>query len=98
MMESGDADREEPLTERKTWLHDSFDDTETLVYASGVVGLGVLVFQEVRKYGVEGMVPVGSQGRPSGFEILNHGLWRADDERGFIYYAFECSHAFSPIL
>ncbi|WP_233890102.1 ATP-dependent DNA ligase [Paraburkholderia flagellata] len=57
MMESGDTDlREQPLNERKAWLRDSFDDTETLIYASGVVGVGVLVFQEVRKYGFEGMV------------------------------------------
>lgn len=45
-----------PLTERKVHLRKSFDNTQTLIYASGVKGEGLLVFNEVENLGLEGMV------------------------------------------
>lgn len=45
-----------PLTERKARLRDNFDDTRTLIYASGIEGAGDFVFGEVVKLDLEGMV------------------------------------------
>ncbi len=57
IMASGDADlRDLPLVERKAHLRDCFDNTDTLVYSSSVVGDGESVFALVRRYGFEGMV------------------------------------------
>jgi ATP-dependent DNA ligase len=43
-------------TERKRFLRDSFDDTGTLVFANGIVGAGLEVFELVKQHGFEGMV------------------------------------------
>jgi len=52
-----DADlREMPLMERKLHLRGSFDNTGTLIYASGVEEEGNLVFGEVEGLGLEGMI------------------------------------------
>jgi bifunctional non-homologous end joining protein LigD len=45
-----------PLTERKARLRKSFDNTRTIIYASGVEEEGLLVFNEVENLGLEGMV------------------------------------------
>jgi bifunctional non-homologous end joining protein LigD len=45
-----------PLTERKLHLRKSFDNTGTLIYASGVEEEGKLVFDEVQGLGLEGML------------------------------------------
>lgn len=57
MMASDDVDlRDLPLIERKARLRDCFDNTETLVFSSSVIGDGEQVFSLVRQYGFEGMV------------------------------------------
>jgi bifunctional non-homologous end joining protein LigD len=57
MMASDGRDlRRLPLAERKGLLRDSFDDTGTLVYVSGVVSAGVWVFKQVQARDLEGMV------------------------------------------
>jgi bifunctional non-homologous end joining protein LigD len=45
-----------PLTDRKLHLRKSFDNTGTLIYASGIEGEGKLVFEHVQELGLEGMV------------------------------------------
>jgi bifunctional non-homologous end joining protein LigD len=45
-----------PLTERKLHLRKSFDNTGTLIYASGVEEEGKLVFDKVQGLGLEGML------------------------------------------
>jgi bifunctional non-homologous end joining protein LigD len=45
-----------PLTERKLKLRKSFDNTDTLIYASGIEDEGKLVFEHVEELGLEGMV------------------------------------------
>jgi len=45
-----------PLMERKLHLRGSFDNTGTLIYASGVEEEGNLVFGEVEGLGLEGML------------------------------------------
>jgi bifunctional non-homologous end joining protein LigD len=45
-----------PLTERKLQLRKSFDNTSTLIYASGIEGKGKLVFEHVEELGLEGMI------------------------------------------
>lgn len=45
-----------PLIERKAILRDSFDDTDTLSFVSGVIGDGMAVFELVKQYQFEGMV------------------------------------------
>lgn len=45
-----------PLTERKLRLRKSFDNTKTLIYASGIEDEGKLVFEHVQELGLEGMV------------------------------------------
>jgi bifunctional non-homologous end joining protein LigD len=45
-----------PLTERKLHLRRSFDNTRTLIYASGIEGEGKMVFDEVEGLGLEGML------------------------------------------
>jgi bifunctional non-homologous end joining protein LigD len=45
-----------PLTERKLYLRDSFDNTGTLIYASGIEDEGKLVFEHVQELGLEGMI------------------------------------------
>jgi len=45
-----------PLMERKLHLRGSFDNTGTLIYASGVEEEGNLVFGEVEGLGLEGMI------------------------------------------
>lgn len=45
-----------PLTERKLYLRDSFDNTGTLIYASGIEDEGKLVFEHVEELGLEGMI------------------------------------------
>jgi bifunctional non-homologous end joining protein LigD len=44
------------LLERKERLRDSFDDTQTLIYASGVRGAGEFVFGQAQSLDLEGMV------------------------------------------
>ncbi|MFL9903055.1 DNA ligase [Paraburkholderia fungorum] len=44
------------LLERKERLRDSFDDTRTLIYASGVRGMGEFVFGQAQSLDLEGMV------------------------------------------
>lgn len=44
------------LLERKERLRDSFDDTRTLIYASGVRGAGEFVFGQAQSLDLEGMV------------------------------------------
>jgi bifunctional non-homologous end joining protein LigD len=57
MMSSGKRDlRTLPLDARKQILRGSFEDTARLVYATGIVGAGVAVFDLVKQYGFEGMV------------------------------------------
>ncbi|MDP9648711.1 ATP-dependent DNA ligase [Paraburkholderia caledonica] len=45
-----------PLMDRKLHLRDSFENTRTLVYASGIPEEGRLVFDEVENLGLEGMI------------------------------------------
>jgi bifunctional non-homologous end joining protein LigD len=45
-----------PLLARKGILRDSFDDTSTLIYATGVVGIGDWVFEQVEAHDFEGMM------------------------------------------
>jgi bifunctional non-homologous end joining protein LigD len=45
-----------PLTERKLKLRKSFDNTGTLIYASGIEDEGNLVFEHVQELGLEGMI------------------------------------------
>jgi len=45
-----------PLDTRKQILRDSFDDTKTLVYASGIVAHGQWVFEQAQLHCLEGMV------------------------------------------
>lgn len=45
-----------PLHERKERLRDSFVDTQTLIYASGVRGAGEWVFERAKSLDLEGMV------------------------------------------
>lgn len=57
MLTSGSRDlRGLPLSERKAHLRDAFADTRTLIYPSGVVGVGTWVFEQAVKHGFEGMV------------------------------------------
>jgi bifunctional non-homologous end joining protein LigD len=48
--------REMPLTDLQLHLRGSFDNTSTLIYASGVEEEGNLVFGEVEGLGLEGML------------------------------------------
>lgn len=45
-----------PLLERKERLRESFDDTKTLIYASGVQAAGEWVFEKAASLDLEGMV------------------------------------------
>lgn len=45
-----------PLSERKERLRESFDDTQTLIYASGIEGAGEWVFEQAKSLDLEGMV------------------------------------------
>ncbi|MDP9644583.1 ATP-dependent DNA ligase [Paraburkholderia caledonica] len=45
-----------PLTERKLHLRKSFDNSNTLIYASGIEDEGRLVFEHVKELGLEGMI------------------------------------------
>lgn len=45
-----------PLLERKRFLRDSFEDTGTLVFANGIIGAGLEVFELVKQHGFEGML------------------------------------------
>jgi bifunctional non-homologous end joining protein LigD len=45
-----------PLMERKLHLRKSFDNTNTLIYASGIEGEGKMVFDAVEGLGLEGMI------------------------------------------
>jgi bifunctional non-homologous end joining protein LigD len=45
-----------PLTHRKARLRDSFDDTKTLIYASGIEEVGEWVFAKAASLDLEGMV------------------------------------------
>jgi bifunctional non-homologous end joining protein LigD len=45
-----------PLLERKERLRESFDDTRTLIYASGIQGAGEWVFEKAQSLDLEGMV------------------------------------------
>jgi bifunctional non-homologous end joining protein LigD len=57
MLSTGERDlRALALSKRKDFLRDAFDDTKTLVCASGVVGAGEWVFDQVKGHGFEGMV------------------------------------------
>jgi bifunctional non-homologous end joining protein LigD len=48
--------RQLPLTERKEHLRESFDDTQALIYASGIEGAGEWVFEKAASLDLEGMV------------------------------------------
>jgi bifunctional non-homologous end joining protein LigD len=52
----GEDLRSLPLLERKERLRDSFDDTRTLIYASGVQGAGEWVFEKAVSLDLEGIV------------------------------------------
>jgi bifunctional non-homologous end joining protein LigD len=52
----GEDLRRLPLSERKERLRESFDDTRTLIYASGVRGAGEFVFGQAQSLDLEGMV------------------------------------------
>lgn len=57
MLATGDRDiRYLPLFERKQILRDSFDNTATLVYVSGIVTAGEWVFDQAKTHDLEGMV------------------------------------------
>jgi bifunctional non-homologous end joining protein LigD len=45
-----------PLLERKERLRESFDDTKTLIYASGIQGAGEWVFEKAQSLDLEGMI------------------------------------------
>lgn len=45
-----------PLIERKAILRDSFDDSDALLFVSGIIGDGIAVFGLVQQYGFEGMI------------------------------------------
>jgi bifunctional non-homologous end joining protein LigD len=45
-----------PLTERKLRLRKLFENSNTLIYASGIEDEGKLVFQHVEELGLEGMI------------------------------------------
>jgi bifunctional non-homologous end joining protein LigD len=45
-----------PLIERKAILRDSFEDTDTLSFVSGIIGDGIAVFGLVRQHKFEGML------------------------------------------
>jgi ATP-dependent DNA ligase len=45
-----------PLIERKAILRDSFEDTDSLSFVSGIIGDGIAVFGLVKTHGFEGMV------------------------------------------
>jgi bifunctional non-homologous end joining protein LigD len=45
-----------PLTQRKARLRDSFDDTKTIIYASGIEEVGEWVFAKAVSLDLEGMV------------------------------------------
>jgi bifunctional non-homologous end joining protein LigD len=45
-----------PLTERKMHLRESFENSNTLIYASGIEDEGKLVFEHVEELGLEGMI------------------------------------------
>ena len=48
--------RDLPLIERKAILRDSFEDSATLSFTSGIIGDGITVFKLVQEHGFEGMV------------------------------------------
>jgi bifunctional non-homologous end joining protein LigD len=52
----GEDLRELPLVERKNYLRDAFGDTNTLIYATGIVGAGEWVFEQAKGLDLEGMV------------------------------------------
>jgi bifunctional non-homologous end joining protein LigD len=54
-IDGGDI-RNMPLSERKLRLRESFTNTKTLIYASGIEDEGRLVFEHVQELGLEGMV------------------------------------------
>ncbi|SEI14902.1 bifunctional non-homologous end joining protein LigD [Paraburkholderia hospita] len=57
MLASAKVDlRNQPLIERKARLRDCFENTDTLVFSSSVIGAGTEIFSLVREYGFEGMV------------------------------------------
>lgn len=57
MMASNGRDlRGLPLTTRKEHLRDCFDNTATLIFATGIVAAGHWVFEQVQQNGLEGMV------------------------------------------
>jgi bifunctional non-homologous end joining protein LigD len=57
MLATGTRDlRPLPLLERKRFLRDAFDDTDSLVFVNGIIGAGAEVFELVKQYGFEGMV------------------------------------------
>jgi bifunctional non-homologous end joining protein LigD len=45
-----------PLVERKRYLRDALDDTQTLIVASGIVGAGQWVFEQAKARDLEGIV------------------------------------------
>jgi bifunctional non-homologous end joining protein LigD len=48
--------RELPLIQRKEMLRDTFDDTATLVYVTGIVAAGAWVFDQAVRHDFEGMI------------------------------------------
>jgi bifunctional non-homologous end joining protein LigD len=52
----GDDLRTLPLIQRKARLRDSFDDTKTLIYASGIEEIGEWVFAKAVSLDLEGMI------------------------------------------
>lgn len=45
-----------PLSDRKSRLRDSLDETQTIIYARGVLAVGKWVFEQLQALDLEGMV------------------------------------------
>jgi bifunctional non-homologous end joining protein LigD len=45
-----------PLVERRQYLRGAFENTNTLILASGIVGAGEFVFEQVKAHDLEGMI------------------------------------------
>ena len=57
MLASGERDlRHLPLTLRKEVLRNTFDNTDVLVYVTGIVAAGTWVFEQVEAHDFEGMI------------------------------------------
>jgi hypothetical protein len=68
--------RDLPLLERKRHLRDSFEDTDTLVFASAFAEAGERVFEQVRAYGQ------GTMGEALKLELPRRPLARLAENQG----------------